>query len=119
MLRDLCVGEGGGAHHPLALHCEGHALVRGHAVPVGADVRLEGLPHLLLGVQLLVRLAWGQSTINIYQWILFYVFLYSVDLTEYVAMEPRVCVCLSVCLSVCVWKLCSPNEWMDFDEIFY
>ena len=51
------------------------------------------------------------------------VFLYSVNLTEYVAMEPRVCVCvcvcLSVCLSVCVWKLSCSNGWVDFDEIFY
>ena len=29
-------------------------------------------------------------------------FLYSVNLTEYVAMDPRVSVCVSVCLCVCV-----------------
>ena len=30
-------------------------------------------------------------------------FLYSVNLTEYVAMEPRVCVCMYVCVCVCVY----------------
>merc|ERR1712074_457537 len=29
-------------------------------------------------------------------------FLYSVNLTEYVAMDPRVSVCVSVCVCVCV-----------------
>ena len=29
-------------------------------------------------------------------------FLYSVILTEYVAIEPRVCVCLCVCVCVCL-----------------
>ena len=54
-------------------------------------------------------------------------FLYSVNLTEYVAMEPRVCVCMCVCMyvcvcvcvCVCVWQRYSPNGWMDFDEIFH
>merc|ERR1712074_473102 len=48
-------------------------------------------------------------------------FLYSVNLTEYVAMDPRVCVsvCLSVCLCVCVCHLYSPNRWTDFDETFH
>ena len=53
--------------------------------------------------------------------------LYSVNLTEYVAMEPRVCVCMCVCMyvcvyvcvCVCVWKLSCSNGWVDFDEIFY
>merc|ERR1712090_55944 len=45
--------------------------------------------------------------------------LYSVNLTEYVAMDPRVCVCLCVCLSVCVCHLYSPNGWTDFDETFH
>merc|ERR1712074_404214 len=51
-------------------------------------------------------------------------FLYSVNLTEYVAMDPRVCVCLCVCVSVClcvcvcVCHLYSPNGWTDFDETF-
>merc|ERR1712074_95864 len=53
----------------------------------------------------------------------FSVFLYSVNLTEYVAMDPRVCVCLSVCLCVCVCvcvcHLYSPNGWTDFDETFH
>ena len=50
-------------------------------------------------------------------------FLYSVNLTEYVAMDPRVsvcvCVCVSVCLCVCLCHLYSPNEWTDFDETFH
>jgi len=50
-------------------------------------------------------------------------FLYSVNLTEYVAMDPRVsvclCVCVCVCLSVCLCHLYSPNESTDFDETFY
>ena len=29
-------------------------------------------------------------------------FLYSVILSEYVAMEPRVCVCMCVCMCICV-----------------
>ena len=45
--------------------------------------------------------------------------LYSVILTEYVAIEPRVCVCVSVCLSVCVCHLYSPNERTDFDETLH
>ena len=45
--------------------------------------------------------------------------LYSVILTEYVAIEPRVCVCVCVCVFVCVWKLCSPNGLVYFDETFY
>merc|ERR1712074_379367 len=53
----------------------------------------------------------------------FSVFLYSVNLTEYVAMDPRVCECLSVCLCVCVCvcvcHLYSPNGWTDFDETFH
>merc|ERR1712105_212000 len=40
-------------------------------------------------------------------------FLYSVNLTEYVAMDPRVsvcvCVCLSVCPSVCVISTAQTN----------
>merc|ERR1712240_634048 len=47
------------------------------------------------------------------------VFLYSVNLTEYVAMDPRVCVCLCVCLSVCVSHLYSPNGWTNFDETLH
>ena len=46
-------------------------------------------------------------------------FLYSVNLTEYVAMDPRVSVCVSVCLCVCLCHLYSPNEWTDFDETFH
>ena len=50
-------------------------------------------------------------------------FLYSVNLTEYVAMKLKVCVCVCfcvcVCVSVCVWQRYSPNGWMDFDEISY
>merc|ERR1712074_319768 len=36
-------------------------------------------------------------------------FLYSVNLTEYVAMDPRVSVCVSVCLSVCVISTAQTN----------
>ena len=32
----------------------------------------------------------------------FYCFLYSINLTEYVVMEPRVCVCMFVCMYVCI-----------------
>merc|ERR1712105_384522 len=50
-------------------------------------------------------------------------FLYSVNLTEYVVIDPRVSVCLcvfvSVCVSVCLCHLYSPNESTDFDETFY
>ena len=48
-------------------------------------------------------------------------FLYSVNLTEYVAMNPRVCVCLCVCVCVCVCvsHLYSPNGWTNFDETFH
>jgi len=50
-------------------------------------------------------------------------FLYSFILTEYVAIEPRVCVCVSVCASVrlcvCVCHLYSPNKWTDFDETLH
>ena len=46
-------------------------------------------------------------------------FLYSVILTEYVAIEPRVCVCVCVCVSVCVCHLYSLNGWTDFDETFH
>ena len=35
--------------------------------------------------------------------IIFIGFLYSVNLTEYVAMEPRVCVCMYVCMFVCIY----------------
>ena len=37
-------------------------------------------------------------------------FLYSVILTEYVAIEPRVCVCLCVCLYVCVISTAQTDE---------
>ena len=46
-------------------------------------------------------------------------FLYSVNLTEYVTMDPRVSVCVSVCLCVCLCHLYSPNEWTDFDETLH
>ena len=61
-------------------------------------------------------------------------FLYSVILTEYAAIESRVCVymyaCMCVCVCVCsvcececvcvcVWQRYIPNGWMDFDDIFY
>ena len=40
-----------------------------------------------------------------------------------IAIKPKVCVCmcvgLCVCLCVRVWKHCSPNEAVDFDETFY
>ena len=42
-------------------------------------------------------------------------FLYSVNLTEYVAIDPRV----SVCVSVCLCHIYSPNEWTDFDKTFH
>merc|ERR1712074_409107 len=42
-------------------------------------------------------------------------FLYSVNLTEYVAMDPRVCVCLCVCVS----HLYSPNGRTNFDETLH
>ena len=38
----------------------------------------------------------------IFRYNVFSRFLYSVNLTEYVAIDARVSVCLSVCLSVCV-----------------
>ena len=47
------------------------------------------------------------------------VFLYSVNLTEYVAIDPRVSVCVSVCLCVCLCHFYSPNEWTDFDETLH
>ena len=50
-------------------------------------------------------------------------FLYSVILTEYVAIEPRVCVHVCMCVyvrpSLCVWQRCSPNGWIHFNETFY
>merc|ERR1711983_641334 len=46
-------------------------------------------------------------------------FLYSVNLTEYVVIDPRVSVCVCVCLSVCLCHLYSPNEWTDFDETLH
>ena len=42
-------------------------------------------------------------------------FLYSVNLAEYVAIDARV----SVCLSVCLCHLYSPKEWTDLDETFH
>merc|ERR1712105_497014 len=47
------------------------------------------------------------------------VFLYSVNLTEYVVIDPRVSVCVCVCLSVCLCHRFSPNGWTDFDETFH
>ena len=44
-------------------------------------------------------LAWPRRVLQLYKSLLF---LYSVNLTEYVAMEPRVCVCMYVCMCVCV-----------------
>ena len=62
-------------------------------------------------------------------------FLYSVNLTEYVAMEPRVCVCVYVCVCVCVcmcvcdsataqtdgWILmkCSTNNLTDICDVYF
>ena len=54
-------------------------------------------------------------------------FLYPVILTEYIAMEPRVCVCIYVCMCVCicvcrcvrVWQRSHSKGWVDFDEILY
>ena len=49
------------------------------------------------------------------------VFLCWVVLTEYVAIEPKVCICMCVCgcMYVCVWQRYSPEGWMDFDDFFY
>ena len=40
-------------------------------------------------------------------------FLYSVNLTEYVAMEPRVCVCMYVCMCVCMCMTALQPKRMD------
>ena len=46
------------------------------------------------------------------------VFLYSVILTEYVAIETEG-VCMSVCMCVCVWKLYSQNGCVYLDETLH
>ena len=38
-------------------------------------------------------------------------FLYSVNLTEYVVIDPRVSVCVSVCVCVCVCVCVSVRLW--------
>ena len=59
--RNLGIGQSGSLDNSLALHLEGRPFVGGHAFPIGADVRLQRLPHFLLGVQLLVRCAWKRE----------------------------------------------------------
>ena len=54
---DRAVGERGGAARPVRRD-EGRALVGGASVGGGLKVGLHGLPHLLLRVELLLRLAW-------------------------------------------------------------
>ena len=56
-------------------------------------------------------------------WFLFkLLFLYSVILTEYVAIEPRVCVCVCVCVCLCVSPL-QPKRmnwfWWNFPQIIW
>lgn len=51
---DATVAHGLGLAHPLADHFEGNPLVRCDTVVIRAQVGLNLLPHLLLGVQLLV-----------------------------------------------------------------
>ena len=43
-----------------------------------------------------------ESRFSFGETLFFFLFLYSVILTEYVRIEPRVSVCVSVCLCVCV-----------------
>lgn len=53
---DSAVAHGLSFAHSLAGHFKGGSLIGGHALAVGAQVWLDLLPHLLLGVQLFVRL---------------------------------------------------------------
>ena len=65
--------------------------------------------------------------VHFFHFFLFFPFnLYSVILTEYVAIKTEgvcmsvcVCVCMYVCASVCMWKLYSQNGCVDFDETLH
>ena len=85
-----------------------------HFFPIGSVVflfwwlvgqKVQFTPQdFVIFVILYVFLCWGRYWCwgRVWDLISFFSFLYSVNLTEYVAMDPRVCVCLSVCVSVCL-----------------
>ena len=69
--------------------------------------------HIAASVSMTVT---EKKTYNYYKGRILYIricFLYSVNLTEYVAMDPRVCVCLCVCVCVCLCESSLQPKRMD------